>query len=121
MEDVFDEREKGYEAKYKLDQERLFKARSRRDKLIGLWAAERMAMDAGAAAAYAGEMVVAGMGGGGEETLIARLLDDLAEGSPGIGEAEVRAEMARLFETAKEQIAEEYPKPLDSDHGRVGG
>lgn len=50
---TFDEREKGFEAKFKLDQEMQFKANVRRDKLLGLWAAEQMGITGDAAKAYA--------------------------------------------------------------------
>lgn len=50
---MFDEREKGFEAKFKLDQELEFKVNVRRDKLLGLWAAELMGLDGDAAKAYA--------------------------------------------------------------------
>ncbi|MBR9972286.1 DUF1476 domain-containing protein [Magnetospirillum sulfuroxidans] len=50
---TFDDREKGFEAKFKLDQEMQFKANVRRDKLLGLWAAEQMGISGDAALAYA--------------------------------------------------------------------
>ena len=56
MEDAFEERQKSEEAKYKLDQEQRFKARSRRNKLLGLWAAERMGLAGPEAEAYAMEV-----------------------------------------------------------------
>lgn len=36
----FDEREKGFEAKYRQDQEAQFKVKALRNKLLGLWAAD---------------------------------------------------------------------------------
>lgn len=50
---TFDDREKAFEAKFKLDQEMQFKANVRRDKLLGLWAAEQMGISGDAAKAYA--------------------------------------------------------------------
>ena len=46
---TFDDREKGYEAKFALDQEQEFKAIARRNKLLGLWAAEKMGLSADSA------------------------------------------------------------------------
>ena len=46
MSDIFDEREKGYEAKFKLDEELNFKIRARRNKLLGYWLAEKFDMSA---------------------------------------------------------------------------
>ncbi|MCK9992559.1 MAG: hypothetical protein Dbin4_01079, partial [Alphaproteobacteria bacterium] len=54
---TFDEREKGFERKFALDAELEFKAMARRNKLLGLWAAEKMGItgaDAGLCAAAGG-------------------------------------------------------------------
>ena len=48
-----DDRESGFENKYAHDQELDFKANARRNKLLGLWAAELMGLDGEAATAYA--------------------------------------------------------------------
>ncbi len=125
MEDILDEKEKGEEARYKLDQERLFKIAARRNKLLGLWVAGRLGLAADEAGAYAGEIVMEGMGGGGDDVLAARILSDFQARSLDVSEAEIRAEirieMARLSEVATEQIAEEYPRALDTDHSTAGG
>ena len=55
----FNDREKGFEAKYQHDQETLFKITARRNKLLGLWAAEQMNLSGADADAYAKEVVVA--------------------------------------------------------------
>ena len=49
MNEGFKDREKGYEAKYQHDQEMLFKITARRNKLLGLWAAEQMGLNEEAA------------------------------------------------------------------------
>ena len=68
MKDAFEEREKSEEAKYKLDQEQRFKVLSRRNKLLGSWAAERMGLSGSEAEAYAVEIIQA--------ELVQRLLAD---------------------------------------------
>src|ERR1041384_6233903 len=55
----FDEREKEFEARFKHDQEFAFKVTARRNKLLGLWAAEHLGLVGGAAEAYAKEVVAA--------------------------------------------------------------
>jgi hypothetical protein len=121
MEDAFDEREKGFEAKFKLDQELRFKAGSRRNKLIGLWAAERMGMDAEAGHAYAMEVVRADAGEPGTGAVVAKVVEDLAAHGIAVGEAEVAAELERLYAIALDQVRAEYPMPLGDDHQRTGG
>ena len=43
----FDDRQKAFEAEFKRDQELVFRIVARRNRLLGLWAAERMGMPAG--------------------------------------------------------------------------
>jgi hypothetical protein len=56
---TFDKREEGFEKKFALDEEQKFKAEARRNKLLGLWVAERLGMSGDAANAYAKEVVAA--------------------------------------------------------------
>ncbi len=121
MEDAFEEREKSEEAKYKLDQEQRFKARSRRNKLLGLWAAERMGLAGPEAEAYAMEVVQAELQKPGDGDVASKLAGDFRDRGVAIGEAEIAAEMERLHAVAVEQIAGEYPEALDKDHEAVIG
>ena len=54
---TFDEREEGFEKKFALDEEKKFKAEARRNRLLGLWVAEKLGITGDAAAAYAKEVV----------------------------------------------------------------
>lgn len=121
LQDTLDQREKAHEAKYKLDQEQRFKARSRRNRLLGLWAAERMGLGGAGGEAYAREVVVAEMEGPGEGRVAAKVAGDLAERGVVVSEQEIAGQMERLHALAIEQIAEEYPKPLGDDYSPVGG
>ena len=56
---TFDEREKGFEKQFAHDEELKFKATARRDRLLGLWAGEKLGLTGPDAAAYAKEVVVA--------------------------------------------------------------
>jgi hypothetical protein len=56
---TFDEREKGFEKQFAHDEELKFKATARRDRLLGLWAAEKLGLTGPDAVAYAKEVVVA--------------------------------------------------------------
>lgn len=121
MTDIFQDREKSYEAKHKFDEEQNFKAHSRRNKLAGLWAAGKMGLTGEAAKQYAVEVVMAEIDKDGDEAVAAKLLRDLeARGLP-VTLAEIHREMDRLWPVAFEQIAKEFPKALDSDHAPVGG
>ena len=120
MEDTFRQREKSYEAKFKLDEELRFKARCRRNKLLGQWAAERMGLPRAAVEAYAGEVVLVDFDRPGAADVVGKVLEDFRARSIEIGEAEICDEMARFHSLAMEQIAREYPEPLGPDHERVG-
>ncbi len=59
MTTTFDKREEGFEQQFAHDEELKFKATARRDRLLGLWAADKLGLTGPAADAYAKELVVA--------------------------------------------------------------
>ncbi len=75
---TFDKREKGFESKYVHEQEIAFKAMARRNKLLGLWAAEKMGLAGEAAAAYAKEVVKADFDEPGDEDVFRKVFGDAA-------------------------------------------
>jgi hypothetical protein len=100
----FDEREQEFEARYTHDQELAFKVASRRNKLLGLWAAEHLGLSAAAAEAYAGDIVAAEFAKPGHAEIIAKLARDFAEKGIAIDAAQITDEYHRLAETARKQI-----------------
>ena len=120
MTDKFRERELSEEAKFKLDEERRFKAEARRDKLLGLWAAAKVGMGEGEAESFAREVVTSNLAEPGDGDVVGRVLREFAARGSAIGEDEVRAELGRFYALAMKQLADEYPEPLGPDHGRVG-
>ncbi len=103
---TFDEREKDFEARYKHDQELQFKVKARRNRLLGLWAAERMGLSGDAANAYAREVVDAEFHGG-DRHVVDKLVADLAAKGQSATSAQVQFELEHLAETAKTQIMQE--------------
>lgn len=112
MADTFRDREKGYEAKFKMDEELRFKAEVRRNKLIGLWAAERMGLAGKDKDAYAKEVVAADFEEAGTDDVVRKLLADFQQRKVNVREDEIRAEMTRLYGSALEEIAKEFPRAL---------
>ena len=104
----FNDREKGFEAKYQHDQETLFKITARRNKLLGLWAAEQMGLGGADADAYAKEVVVADFEEAGDDDVLRKVLGDLTDKGVGLDEKAVRKEMDALLATAREQIITEF-------------
>jgi hypothetical protein len=101
---TFNEREKGFEQKYKHDQELQFKVNARRNRLLGMWAAERMGLSGAEAEAYAKQVVQADFDKPGDSDVIAKVTADLTAKGKSVSEIELRKEMDRLLTVAKEQI-----------------
>ena len=98
----FDKRQEGFEKKFALDEEQKFKAEARRNKLLGLWAAEKLGKTGDEAAAYAKEVVSADFEEAGDSDVLRKVTKDL-EGK-GVSEADVRKKMDELVATAVAQI-----------------
>ncbi len=120
MTDSLREIEKGHEAKYKLDEETQFKARCRRAKLFGHWAAERMGMTRDEAQQYATRMVRLAIEQPGTNAVLRSVLSDMQTRDASLTEPEVISAFDGYLAVALEQLAEEFPTALDTDHVRVG-
>ena len=100
----FKDREVAEEAKYALDEETRFKVEARRNKLLGLWAAEKMGMTGDAAETYAKAVVASDFEKAGEEDVFAKVSADLKERHVTVTEKELRSKMAAPREEARKQI-----------------
>lgn len=101
---TFDEREQNFEKQFKHDQELRFKANARRNKLLGLWAADRVGLTGAEADAYARAVVEADLGRPAGAGAREKVLKDLADKGIGASEAEIQREQDRLLTVAKDQI-----------------
>ena len=102
----FNEREKGFEAEFKRDQELRFRITARRNRLFGLWAAARLGLSAGEAAeAYARTAVKADLEAPGDADVIEKVRTDLDATGIAVSEAELRAELARAAAEARRQLS----------------
>jgi hypothetical protein len=101
----FDDREQSFERKFEHDQELAFKARARRDKLFGMWAAGEMGLGAGEAEAYSQRLVADDLGRHGEERIIAAVLADFAAKGVPLDAVRVTVELERLLGEAQKQVA----------------
>jgi hypothetical protein len=103
----FDKRKTVEEAKYALDQELRFKANARRNKLLGLWAAEKLGKTGDAAAAYATEVVKADFEAPGDEDVFRKVRGDLDKAGVEMTDHQIQRQMQELMETAIEQVKSE--------------
>ena len=101
---TFDKREEGFEKKFAHDEELRFKASARRNKLLGLWAAEKMGLSGPAADAYAKEVVVADFEEAGDEDVFRKLRKDLDAKGVALSDQDVRKAMIELMGQAIDQI-----------------
>ncbi|GAA0389887.1 DUF1476 domain-containing protein [Brevundimonas terrae] len=101
---TFEDREQAFEAKYVLDQEQEFKAIARRNKLLGLWAAEKMELSAESAEQYAAAVVRADFEQPGEEDVFRKIAGDFKGAGLNVSEGEVRSKMDELAAAAREKI-----------------
>ncbi len=101
---TFDEREHAFENKFAHDAEMQFKAEARRNKLLGLWAAELLGKSGDEAEAYAQEVVKSDFEEAGDEDVFRKVSGDLGDLSD---EATIRKTMLELMAVAKGQLMDE--------------
>jgi hypothetical protein len=103
----FEDRQKGFEAEFKRNQELQFRVGARRNKLFGLWAAAKLGISGGEdAEAYARTVVDADFEKPGDSDVIEKVQRDLAGKGIEMSEAQLRAELTRAAEEAKRQLSQ---------------
>jgi len=98
----FDKREEGFEKKFAVDEEQKFKAIARRNKLLGLWAADKLGLTGDTAASYAKEVVAADFEVSGDSDVLGKVARDLAD--KGVSEQQIRVKMDELMAAAVVQV-----------------
>jgi hypothetical protein len=100
----FDKREEGFEKKYALDEEQKFKAEARRNRLLGMWAAEKLGITGDAATAYAKEVVASDFEEAGDGDVLRKVLGDFTAKGVALTQQELRVKMDELMATAVMQV-----------------
>jgi hypothetical protein len=103
----FDERESSFENKFKHDKELEFKATARRNKLLGLWAANLLGIHGAEAETYAKSVVKADMEKPGDQDVVDKVLADFKERGVDMSEHRLRKQMTELLAAAVTQIKSE--------------
>lgn len=101
---TFDDRERGFERKFALDEEQEFKAHSRRNKALGQWAAGLMGLEGTQIDEYAKAVVKSDFEQPGEEDVFRKVFEDLKGSGVTVSEGEVRMKMAELLAQARESV-----------------
>jgi hypothetical protein len=86
------------------DEELRFKATARRNKLLGLWAAEKLGVTGADADAYAKEVVVADFEESGDDDVLRKVRKDFDAKGVAITDQDIRAKMTELLSQAVAQI-----------------
>lgn len=104
---TFDKRQEGFERKFAHDEELEFKASARRNKLLGLWAAELMGISGDEAESYAKEVVKSDFEEAGDDDVFRKVRGDFDAKGIDQSDHQLRRMMDELMATAKEQIQNE--------------
>jgi len=101
---TFDKREDGFEKKFAHDEELRFKASARRNKLLGLWAAEKLGLSGAPAEAYAKEVVIVDFEESGDQDVFRKIRKDFDAKNVVMPDLEIRRAMDDLMNQAIAQI-----------------
>ena len=101
---TFDKREEGFEKMFAHDEELKFKANARRNKLLGLWAAEKLGLTGPAVDAYAKEAVAAGIDATGDHDMFGKIRKDLDAKGVSLSDHQIRRTMDELMARAIGEI-----------------
>lgn len=101
---TFSDRENAFENKFAHDADMQFKAEARRNKLLGLWAADLLGKSGEDAAEYAREVIKSDFEEAGDEDVYRKVSGDLGDKAD---EATIRAKMVALMAEAKGQLLTE--------------
>jgi hypothetical protein len=98
------DRQEGFEKKFAMDEETKFRAMARRNKLLGLWAAEQLGKSGADADAYAKEVVHSDFEEAGDNDVFRKVRADFDAAGIAQSDTQIRAAMEDLLVKAVEQI-----------------
>ena len=101
---TFDDREKAFENKFAHEAELEFRITARRNKLLGLWAADKLGLTEAEAESYAKAVVQADFEETGDEDVIRKLIGDLLMGGVETSDIEIREILSKKAIEARAQI-----------------
>jgi hypothetical protein len=101
---TFDKREEGFEKQFARDEELKFKASARRNRLLGLWAAEKLGLSGAQAEAYAKEVVLADFEEPGDQDVFCKIRKDFDAKGIAQSDHQIRRTMDELMAKAVAEI-----------------
>ena len=106
---TFDNREKSFEKKFAMDEELKFRSEQRRNKLLGEWAAAKLALSGDAVQDYVKSVRKADLASKGDEDVFQKLRKDFDAKGVAVSDAELRKTMSDFLAAAVDQIEAERP------------
>jgi hypothetical protein len=103
----FEDREKNYEAKWAHDEDLRFRTISRRNRLLGLWAADQLNLTGPAAESYVNDLLALEVRGARDEDIARKLHEDFTSHHVEVSEHAIHRKMEALLAEAAEQLARE--------------
>jgi hypothetical protein len=101
---TFDKREEGFEKQFAHDEELKFKAIARRNKLLGLWAAEKLGFSGAQAQAYAKEVIMADFEEAGDNDVFRKIRRDFDAKGVMQSDHQIRRTMDELLAKAIAEV-----------------
>lgn len=101
---TFDDRKKSFEKKMVMDAEQEFKLQARRNKLLGLWVANRLGKNEEEAKQYALSVIKADMEEDGDDDVFRFIKQDLIAGGINMTDIEIREKMEVFLTEARTQL-----------------
>jgi hypothetical protein len=101
---TFDDRERGFEKQFALDQEQEFKASVRRNRALARWAAGLMGLEGQHVDEYVRAVVKSDFSAAGDEDVVRKVFEDLKGAGVQVGEGEIRRRMDELLAQAREEV-----------------
>lgn len=101
---TFDQREESFEKRFAHDEELQFRAEARRNKLVGLWAAEKLGKTGEAAIAYADTLVAQEISADADDRVVAQVKKDFDAAGVAQSEHQIRRTMDEMLARAKAEI-----------------
>ncbi len=101
---TFDTREKFFEQKFVHDEELKFRITAHRNKLVGLWAAEKLGKTGAAAEAYAADLVLADLRVPHDEDVFTTIRRDLDAAGLPLSDHQIRHAMDECLAVAADDV-----------------
>src|SRR5262245_16637527 len=101
---TFDKREEGFEKKFAIDEELRFKANARRNKFLGLWAAQQLGLSGAEAEAYAKTVVLADFEEAGDDDVFRKIRKDFDAKGVKESDHQIRRTMDELMAKAIQEV-----------------